>query len=432
MPEVNQLPCPAPDRHLTRGFLALWAVLVLALALRAAAVAGRWEQLSRDPDAYRLIAENLREHAVFSRSQAGQSVQPTAFRPPLYPLLLAALAWQGQVTPALVAGLHLVWGVLSVWLLWRVAQRWQLGAWSYLAALGVAVDPILLNQAAEVMTETTATLLAIAALLALTRMSQRETPGSALLAGLMLGLATLCRPTFLIWAALVCLWLTLTSRLQRRTIGKVALVLVGVLLALLPWIVRNQLALGKPIVATTHGGYTLLLGNNPPFYRHLQQHTWGSVWDAQELLPLLHELPEQDNELSTRPAALRAGPADDPCPAGDVRLGLRGACRPSLDPLAAPIERGRSSGATLHALGGGGLVPGGLSGGDGWNGVAASQLARPALDVGVLAGAGPDRCAHVLLEQHADARPGDAGCVFGLRGRLPWNLRIDQISQVAF
>jgi hypothetical protein len=36
-------------------------------------------------------------------------------------------------------------------------------------------------------------------------------------------------------------------------------------------------------VTTTHGGYTLWLGNNPEFYRFLQQSRWGDVWDSRHL-----------------------------------------------------------------------------------------------------------------------------------------------------
>jgi len=50
-----------------------------------------------------------------------------------------------------------------------------------------------------------------------------------------------------------------------------------------PWICRNYVALGRPIVATTHGGYTLMLGNNDGFYDFLQQSRWGDIWDSREL-----------------------------------------------------------------------------------------------------------------------------------------------------
>jgi len=53
---------------------------------------------------------------------------------------------------------------------------------------------------------------------------------------------------------------------------------VGIVLS--PWILRNQIHFGHPVIGTTHGGYTLLLGNNPSFYDYLGRSAWGSIWDA--------------------------------------------------------------------------------------------------------------------------------------------------------
>ncbi len=57
---------------------------------------------------------------------------------------------------------------------------------------------------------------------------------------------------------------------------------IGALLVLSPWAIRNQLRFGRPIVTTTHGGYTLLLANNPDFYQWLRSGRWGSVWQADQ------------------------------------------------------------------------------------------------------------------------------------------------------
>ena len=54
------------------------------------------------------------------------------------------------------------------------------------------------------------------------------------------------------------------------------------LIVLSPWAIRNQLQFGRPIVTTTHGGYTLLLANNPEFYQWLRSGRWGSVWQADQ------------------------------------------------------------------------------------------------------------------------------------------------------
>jgi hypothetical protein len=53
----------------------------------------------------------------------------------------------------------------------------------------------------------------------------------------------------------------------------------------------------RPIIATTHGGYTLMLGNNDGFYDFLQQGEWGEVWDSRELDKRYNQVKQQvDND----------------------------------------------------------------------------------------------------------------------------------------
>jgi hypothetical protein len=58
------------------------------------------------------------------------------------------------------------------------------------------------------------------------------------------------------------------------------LVAIGTALAILPWMIRNALSLGRPIVTTTHGGYTLLLAHNPAYSQAVVNQPWGSVWEG--------------------------------------------------------------------------------------------------------------------------------------------------------
>jgi hypothetical protein len=245
--------------------------------------------LADDPDGYRRLAENLVEQGTFSIEGA-----PTAYRPPLYPLLLTGCVVLGDGSRMAIGMLHLALGVATVGLTLVLGRWWGLGnRGAALAALLVACDPILLSQSAQVMTETPAVFLTAAGLLMLTRLVRQLhcRPWAAILAGATLALGALCRPTLLLWtvAAGVVLFLQ-TWHLNSRELtapGKVAGCLrlpvaffLGALLVLSPWAIRNQLQFGRPIVTTTHGGYTLLLANNPEFYQWLRSGTWGSVWWA--------------------------------------------------------------------------------------------------------------------------------------------------------
>ena len=59
--------------------------------------------------------------------------------------------------------------------------------------------------------------------------------------------------------------------------------IAGTLLVVVPWVVRNELVLGTPLLTTTHGGYTLLLANNSVFYDEVVDQQWGTVWSGESL-----------------------------------------------------------------------------------------------------------------------------------------------------
>jgi len=298
--------------RLTADRLALAGVLLFAVVVRGGVLWALRGNLADDPDAYRQIAENLLRHGVFAIG-AGDNPLPTAYRPPLYPIVLSNLPAAGgqQLSLAKVAALHLLLGVATVWLTWLTARRYlassphgpaTTAALTYptIAALLVACDPLLVHQQSLVMTETLATFLAILALWCLAKFSDYRSWFWAGLSGGAIGLAVLCRPTFLPWLGLVAVAMLLvrggrdcklqtancklgqpwSSIIASRVTNAFFLVAIaaGVLA---PWIVRNQQVFGKPMVTTTHGGYTLWLGNNLSFYDWLRHDQTGLPWDVE-------------------------------------------------------------------------------------------------------------------------------------------------------
>lgn len=257
------------------GRSGLLAVVAAAAVVRIAALAFIPGALATDPDGYRQLAENVMQHATF-----GFGDVPTAYRPPLYPLLLVPCLVFGPHARTAIAGLHVALGVATVWLTDRLGRRWGLGNYSLAAAALVACDPILLHQSTLVMTETLAALLAVVGLNVLSAAADRPSGLRWATAGACLGLAVLCRPTFLLFSLLAALalpWFAATA--AQRLKGFLAFV-AAFAVVLAPWALRNQVYFGRPIVATTHGGYTLLLGNNPGFYEYLRTGKQGSLWDA--------------------------------------------------------------------------------------------------------------------------------------------------------
>ena len=304
-------------RPAAEGRAVLLAVLLMAALVRGGVLLALFGQLQSDPDAYRQIANNVLQHGSFAldlpaaeraQPQAPPGIKPTAYRPPLYPCLLAAVSvGLEEVSPYRVALLHWLLGVATVGITYLVGQRLKLGWGAALAALFVACDPILLNQSALVMTETLATLLAAVAVYAWLRLLDRPGTAWAAVVGVIVGLAGLCRPTFLPWLAMLLVVLLFYVRRGPSKVGNLGArarlgFLIGVcaLLVLSPWMARNYFVLGRPIITTTHGGYTLLLGNNPVYYRYLKDGDHSLPWPAddpqfQVILP--QPAPPAANEL---------------------------------------------------------------------------------------------------------------------------------------
>lgn len=293
------------------------SLLVFTLVVRLAVLILFAQNLNDDPDAYREIATSLEQSGVFGVAEPRHELvaslevaekneptfgerQPTAtaYRPPLYPLLLVPFVILPIGFPAEVAILHLLLGVSTTWNVYRLGLAWGLGRAALLAAAFVALDPLLLNQSSLVMTETIAAWMTTMILLALENFRTRPRTIALVGIGVIFGLAMLSRPTFVVWfAPLLILHLLLgnwSSSNRQPMFQRLRHVLIVGLVAtavLSPWILRNQFVLypasqrwqasSRPVLATTHGGYTLLLGNNASFYQSLRSDKQSGVWGVE-------------------------------------------------------------------------------------------------------------------------------------------------------
>ncbi|MCO8122831.1 glycosyltransferase family 39 protein [Stieleria sp. TO1_6] len=268
-------------------------VLVRSLAIWLTPAA-----FSADPDAYLAIAETIQHSGVFGLTDAQGGARPTAFRPPLYPWLLSFAITDDGLSHAIIAGFHLVLAAVTAGCVFstteRLIQQQGFGGTrvtaerlGFAAAMLTAIDPILLKQSTELMTETLATALATVVIWFWLRGTIAESRSTALInatgLGAFLALAYLCRPTFLVWAVLL-VFASLFVSPVRRHWKQTAMMASLVIVAVVGWTLRNQRELGHPIWATTHGGYTLLLANNESFYHYLASGNVGQVWDAEPFL----------------------------------------------------------------------------------------------------------------------------------------------------
>jgi hypothetical protein len=269
-----------------------WAPFLLvafAALVRIGAVVAWRGHLADDRDDYWTVARSYLEHGFWAPFVGF----PNSFRPPLLPLVLAGLLKLSWPTAALGA-MQVVLGTATVALTLVAGKRLGLGRLSFVAAALVACDPLLIAYSTFPMTETLFTFLVIALVTVCIpksgldeSVSARATHvGRAAVIGLLFGACALCRPT--IWPAAVLwgawrLWqLFRGRRLPRGFLVDAMVAAVICAAAVTPWGLRNWKILHSPVITTTHGGYTLLLGNNAEFFRHVAERRLTELWSDRE------------------------------------------------------------------------------------------------------------------------------------------------------
>lgn len=281
-------------------------LLCMALGLRLVAANVYWSDTQSDPDAYVGIARNIAAGHGFCTPG---STQPTAYRPPLYPLILAGgLRSIGWWNGGLIVVLNLMCDLLTIGSVgWWLARRSTSGWVPLVAMFILACDPLALRYTALPMTELCFTALSTVSTLWLIDLWERShatvTPpldGSWGLVGMLCGLTALCRPSIWPYWGVGLALLAVSIWWKRARLWNVVL-WCGVLgLTVSPWVIRNQWVLGSPVLTTTHGGYTQWLANNPVFFEEVARKPWGTVWSHDSLVTWQKDsLQRMDAELGS-------------------------------------------------------------------------------------------------------------------------------------
>jgi hypothetical protein len=254
-------PLLAPSRET----LALFGVaLVLRLAY-AWLVYGTAPLPSSDSVTYDTIAWNLARGLGFQLGGA-PAPYPTAFVPPALPWALSLLYRAAGHSFFAAVALMCVFGALVpplLRLLGRTMAGPAVGSWAGWLA---AVHPLLIFFSGYVMTESLFSVALLLALLASVAWIKQPRPGGAFWSGALWGAATLTRPTALPLALIVGVWawgplgLALAPGERRR---QLSLLLLGLVLCIAPWTIRNAVSLHAFVPLTTGGGRALLDANNP-------------------------------------------------------------------------------------------------------------------------------------------------------------------------
>ncbi|MEM7585313.1 MAG: glycosyltransferase family 39 protein [Acidobacteriota bacterium] len=273
MPESSQ---SAPRDRRQRGLLV--AILVIGALLRLTYLL----EVTRAPD-FDLPQFEAQYHDYWARALLSGDWTPPAgvtdpeipqrpyFRPPGYPFALAAVYAVTGGSYGWPRLLQMALGLLSCWLLFRLARRIYGEVAALCSAVLAAVYWLFIFFEAELMAVTLLIFLLIVAWTLAARWVEGFTLRRAVSVGIALGVAALVRPNaavlvpaFLLWAA----WLTVRrhdiAALRRRVFCAPALAFaLAFVLTTLPATLRNLRVAGDAVWITSNAGINLFVGTHP-------------------------------------------------------------------------------------------------------------------------------------------------------------------------
>lgn len=257
-----------PQRYGKRTLIALGAIALLGLVVRAYVVVNPVEHPADDSAAYYALSKALYTEQSFGGPEFRDSSDWSPGAPFLYAASYYATGGAREGTARIVEALLGIATILVVFALgWRLGGR-ELGRWVGLfAAFAVAVYPPFIHTTGELMSEPPAMLTLPAAILAFVWASDREGTWPWLVPGVLFGLTAMFRPEYLlVGAAFVVLAAIQVWRRRGWQLGLAgaAVLLVALILPILPWTVRNLVVLDRVVPISTGGGKALYVGTYLP------------------------------------------------------------------------------------------------------------------------------------------------------------------------
>jgi Dolichyl-phosphate-mannose-protein mannosyltransferase len=252
-----------------------------------------------DQVGYRRLGQALATTGKFTKFPDATEFAPEVIRTPVYPLFLAIIykvAGTGQLPVALAQ--TALFAAICL-LVFAIARRIAGDRLAVIAAAATALFPPIPYFGALVLTEVWTTFVFTASIWIALRAMQSQRPGSFAALGVMLGIATLSRPVFVLYplalAAIGIVVFPLARIARRPAAGKWALVLAAFALTMLPWFSYNYVTLGQFTLSPAGG-----VG------RGIWEGQWQATWSGrlQNELTLIADATDDRGVLDSRVEAV--------------------------------------------------------------------------------------------------------------------------------
>lgn len=269
-PDVEQAVAPTAAPHTRRWFptgRAPWIVVAVGVALRLAwaTVGARSPQGLADPGIYYRTALRIADGSGY----VSINDHPTAYYPPGYPWFLGSFQWVlervglGSHTVGAIAVAQALLSGVAIAAVIVVGDRLGGRRVGIAAGAVLALWPNLVVHSSLMLSETlfvTLLSLALAGIVTLRGATGRFVWWRAVLAGGALGAATLVRPQVLLAAAAIVLGWVICRLPWRDVLARTAVLVVGVMVVVAPWTIRNAIVFGELIPVSTNDGDNLCVG----------------------------------------------------------------------------------------------------------------------------------------------------------------------------
>lgn len=237
------------DQWNDRAGMFPWALFVFALTIRLLYVTAVAPGLfAADSVEYDALGLRLAEGRGYVDAQG----HPTAYRPPGYPMFLAAVYYLAGYNLTAVRIAQAVLGAGICLLVYVIAQHCFNGGVAVASSVLCALYPPLVVNTSEIMAEVLFTFLL---LFGVTLLLVARGSFSLVASGCLFGLALLTKPLLLFFFPFLALWVVF----GRRGAAARSLTLIGsgLLLVLLPWILRNYAQFHAFVPLSNIGGLAL-------------------------------------------------------------------------------------------------------------------------------------------------------------------------------
>jgi 4-amino-4-deoxy-L-arabinose transferase-like glycosyltransferase len=242
----------------------LISILCLAMFLRIIFITFYWtnKPLTLDMKEYILLAKNVAQGKGFNYGEEeGMNIEHYS-RPPLYPFFLAGIFSLFGSNLHAVRIIQALMGVINCVLIYLLARRIFNQYVGVIAAFISAIYLPFIWYSAHILSEVLFSTLFLTCVLFL--LANNRPYKQQIIAGIFLGLSVLCRPVGLFFLPVALIWLIFNFRNSYTKMGKaLAFFLIGFILIVVPWIIRNYVILGQFVLVHSSGGVTFWLSNHP-------------------------------------------------------------------------------------------------------------------------------------------------------------------------